>query len=82
MALSNQTISNLASALVPEVIDYIYEDERWCEFLHEIVPDALKDKLDKIVEFVTFAACWSFGYTVADLIIKIYENNKAGKYDE
>jgi len=33
MALSNQTISNLASALVPEVIDYIYEDERWCEFL-------------------------------------------------
>jgi len=61
MALSNQTISNLASALVPEVIDYIYEDERWCEFLHEIVPDALKDKL---------------------LIIKIYENNKAGKYDE
>jgi len=68
MALSNQTISNLASALVPEVIDYIYEDERWCEFLHEIVPDALKDKL--------------FGYTVADLIIKIYENNKAGKYDE
>ncbi len=32
--------------------------------------------------FVTFAACWSFGYTVADLVIKIYENNKAGKYDE
>ena len=45
MALSNQTISNLASALVPEVIDYIYQDERWCTFMHEIVPDALKEKL-------------------------------------
>ena len=54
MALSNQTISNLASALVPEVIDYIYEDERWCEFLHEIVPDALKDKLGEIDENLQF----------------------------
>lgn len=54
MALSNQTISNLASALVPEVIDYIYEDERWCEFLHEIVPDALKDKLGEVDENLQF----------------------------
>jgi hypothetical protein len=54
MALSNQTISNLASALVPEVIDYIYEDERWCEFLHEIVPDALKDKLGEVDESLQF----------------------------
>lgn len=54
MALSNQTISNLASALVPEVIDYIYEDERWCEFMHEIVPDALKDKLGEIDENLQF----------------------------
>lgn len=50
MTLSNQTISNLASALVPEVIAYIYEDERWCEFLHEIVPDALVNKLGQIDE--------------------------------
>ena len=54
MALSNQTISNLASALVPEVIDYIYEDQRWCEFMHEIVPDALKDKLGEIDEDLKF----------------------------
>lgn len=32
--------------------------------------------------FVTFAACWSFGYTVMDLIIKVYENHQDGKYDE
>lgn len=54
MALSEQTISNLASALVPEVIDYIYEDQRWCEFMHEVVPDALKDKLGEIDEDLKF----------------------------
>jgi hypothetical protein len=48
MALSNQTISNLADALVPEVIDYIYQDERWCEFMQEVVPDALKEKLGEV----------------------------------
>ena len=54
MALSEQTISNLASALVPEVIDYIYEDQRWCEFMHEVVPDALQDKLGEIDEDLKF----------------------------
>jgi len=54
MSLSNQTISNLASALVPEVIDYIYEDQRWCEFMHEVVPDALQDKLGEIDEDLKF----------------------------
>jgi hypothetical protein len=54
MALSNQTISNLASALVPEVIDYIYQDQRWCEFMHEVIPDALQDKLGKIDEELQF----------------------------
>lgn len=54
MALSAQTTSNLASALVPEVIDYIYEDERWCHFLHEVIPDALQDKLGEIDEDLKF----------------------------
>ena len=54
MALSNQTISNLADALVPEVIDYIYLDERWCEFMQQVVPDALKEKLGEIDEELQF----------------------------
>ena len=54
MSLSEQTISNLASALVPEVIDYIYEDQRWCEFMHEVIPDALQDKLGEIDEDLKF----------------------------
>ena len=54
MALSSQTINNLASALVPEVIDYIYQDQRWCEFMHELVPDALKEKLGEVDEDLQF----------------------------
>ena len=48
MALSHQTINKLASALGPEVIDYIYQDERWCEFMHEVIPDALQEQLGEI----------------------------------
>ena len=54
MSLSNQTINNLASALVPEVIDYIYQDERWCEFMQELVPDALQEKLGEVDEDLKF----------------------------
>ena len=54
MALSCKTINNLASALVPEVIDYIYQDERWCEFMQQIVPDALKEKLGEVDEDLQF----------------------------
>jgi hypothetical protein len=54
MALSNQTVLKLADALVPEVIDYIYEDERWCEFLHEVIPDAIQTKLGAVDEDLRF----------------------------
>jgi hypothetical protein len=50
MPLSNQTISKLADTLTPEVISYIFEDERWCDFLHEIIPDAVQDKLGDVDE--------------------------------
>jgi hypothetical protein len=45
MALSNKTIENLAIALTPEVIEYIYVDERWMDFMIEMVGDAIKEKL-------------------------------------
>jgi hypothetical protein len=50
MALSNQTISKLADALLHEVVAYIYEDQRWCDFVHEIIPDAVQDKLGDVDE--------------------------------
>jgi len=54
MALSNKTIQNLAIALTPEVVDYIFNDERWIDFLHEIIPDAIEDKLDNVDENLKF----------------------------
>ncbi len=54
MALSVQTISKLADALKPEVIDYIYEDARWTTFLHEVVPDAIQTNLGPVDDEVLF----------------------------
>jgi hypothetical protein len=54
MSLSNKTIQNLSSALLPEVTSYIMEDERWVDFLHEIVPDAVRDKLGDVDEDLKF----------------------------
>jgi hypothetical protein len=54
MALSNQTIQKLSDALAPEVIDYIFADERWIDFLHEIIPDAIEDKLGNVDENLKF----------------------------
>jgi hypothetical protein len=54
MALSEKTISKLSDALVSEVIDYIYEDTRWVEFLHEIVPDAVTSKIGGLDEELLF----------------------------
>ena len=54
MALSNQTIQSLSDALVPEVVHYIFNDERWTNFLHEIVPDAINTTLGKVDDDVLF----------------------------
>jgi hypothetical protein len=54
MALSNRTIQSLSDALAPEVVDYIYQDERWVKFLHEIVPDAIISTLGQVDDDVLF----------------------------
>jgi len=45
MALSNKTIQNLAIALTPDVIDDIFMDERWVDFMMEIVPEIVAKNL-------------------------------------
>lgn len=54
MALSTRTTQNLATALSPEVIDYIMQDERWVDFLQEIIPDAIEHKIGGIDEDLKF----------------------------
>ena len=41
MTLSTSTVQNLAKTLAPEVTKYICEDERYVEFLMELIPDAI-----------------------------------------
>jgi hypothetical protein len=54
MTLSNKTFKNLADALAPEVVAYIFEDERWVDFMQEIVPDAIRENLGEIDGDVLF----------------------------
>jgi hypothetical protein len=54
MSLSNRTIQSLSDALTPEVVDYIYQDERWVTFLHEVVPDAIISTLGQVDDEVLF----------------------------
>ena len=48
MALSNSTIHKLAAALTPEVIEFIYKDERWVEFMMEMVPEFLDKQMGEM----------------------------------
>ncbi len=48
MTLSNKTTQKLGIALTPDVIEYIYQDERWIDFMHEIIPDAISEKMGNI----------------------------------
>ena len=52
MALSTNAICRLAEVLAPEVVDYIYNDERFYELMMEIVPDAIADKLGNVDDSV------------------------------
>lgn len=45
MALSNKTIQNLAIALTPEIINYIYADDGWVNYMMEVIPEAVATKL-------------------------------------
>lgn len=54
MTLSNQTFHNLSQALKSEVIDYIHQDERYVDFMQEIIPDAIHNKLGLMDENVLF----------------------------
>ena len=45
MALSNSTIKNLSIALTSDVIDDIFQDERYIELMMELIPDFVAKNL-------------------------------------
>lgn len=48
MRLSNKTYLNLAKSLQDEVADYIRQDDRYTEFMMELVSDAIQSKLGTV----------------------------------
>lgn len=48
MSLSTSTIHKLAEVLTSDVVDYIYKDDRWVEFMMDVIPDALNAKLGEL----------------------------------
>lgn len=58
MTLSNLTIHNLANALKPEVLDMIQYKEQYISTMHELIADAIQDKLglvdDEVLTELTF----------------------------
>ena len=48
MALSNKTYDNLAKALQDEIVEYIQSDERYMDFMMEMVGDAIISKLGNV----------------------------------
>lgn len=48
MTLSTKTVHNLASALTSDAIDYLHEDERYAEFMIEMIQDFLFAKMGQM----------------------------------
>jgi len=58
MALSNSTIKNLSIVLTPDVIKEIYSDERWIDFMMEILPEIVSDNLgSEDIDLITEISC-------------------------
>ena len=54
MSLSNTTISKLADVIKPDIIDEIYNSEKYFEMMTELVGEALEKKLGKCDEMLFF----------------------------
>lgn len=50
MSLSDRSLNNIASALVPDTIEYIEKDERYVTFMTEVICDALESFLGNMDE--------------------------------
>jgi hypothetical protein len=54
MPLSPTTISKIASALKPEVLEYIYTDEKFVEYMQDAIVEAITDKMGKMDDDLLF----------------------------
>ena len=54
MSLSNTTVSKLADVIKPDIIDEIYNSEKYFDMMTELVGEALERKLGKCDETLFF----------------------------
>jgi hypothetical protein len=58
MPLSDKTYVKLAESITPEVVEYIYKNKSYYDFMLQIIPEALKEKLGKIDEDIEGKLSW------------------------
>ena len=46
--ISTKSLNKIAAALAPEVVEYIYSDERWTDFIIQMISDAVVDKMGQL----------------------------------
>jgi hypothetical protein len=54
MKLSNSSITKIADALKPAIINYIYEDEGFTEYMQTAVVEGIKDTLGDMDDDLLF----------------------------
>jgi len=54
MKLSNSSITQIADALKPAVVNYIYEDEGFTEYMQTAVVEGIKDAMGDMDEDLLF----------------------------
>lgn len=54
MKLSSQSISKIADALKPAVINYIYEDQEFVEYMHGAVIEGIKSVMGDMDDLLLF----------------------------
>jgi hypothetical protein len=59
MPLSNKSFAQISSALTPDVIKYIEQDERYVTFMQEVIPDAIQELLGDVEDDLKFELAMS-----------------------
>jgi len=54
MQLSTQSVSKIADALKPSVIDYIYEDEGFVEYMQTAIVDGIRETMGNMDDDLLF----------------------------
>ena len=54
MALSAESVSKMADAIKPEIIDHIYDNPKYMEMMHDLLSEALTAKLGDVDESLFF----------------------------